>query len=285
MDESLQMFLDYLKIRGELSVEHSARSVLVRMKRWSMERDCESWSDIDARLLDEWVAEQSRVLSPRSILNYVARVRRFFGWLEREGLVLKSPVSADLGRCRECRSVIHPPSEEEMCHILDQVCHDSSNASRNLAMMELMYSTGLRRLETASLDVKDLRCGELKVKGKGCKERMVPVGKEAWECVWDYMNGERAHVVVRHGECEALFLSQYGGRLSAQGVYVALKKHLVGGVHMLRRACATHMLRHGAPMETLRRLLGHEHLSTTQSYTAVCVEDLKRELLNRHPGW
>jgi integrase/recombinase XerD len=154
-------------------------------------------------------------------------------------------------------------------------------------MMELMYLCGLRRSEVSGLDLRDVRGDEMRVRGKGGKERLVPLGESAGRLLRDYVAGERAMVVGRHGACVALFLSMYGGRMDSQGVYAALKYSMQSkvGPHMLRRACATHMLRNGAPAEVLRRLLGHDRLSTTKFYTDVTGEDLRREMLNRHPGW
>jgi len=285
--EVMECYLADLGSRFETATVRGARIQLARFLRDAVAVGFSGWSDIDTLFVACWVEGlHKQGLSPGTLGAYVSRLRHFFRWLVREGVVLANPVSANLSGPVP-RPVIRPPDAATVARAIDRADVSRNNVERNRAMMELMYLCGLRRSEVSGLDLRDVRGDDVRVLGKGRKERLVPLGESAGRLLRDYVSGERAMIVGRHGECEALFLSMYGGRMGSMGVYMALK-HSMGSTvnpHMLRRACATHMLRNGAPVEVLRRLLGHDRLSTTEFYTDVSAEDVRREMVLRHPGW
>jgi site-specific recombinase XerD len=287
MREHLELYVASLRDRMAAGTIRGMREQLLRFVKSAEALGVVAWSDVDASFLQSWVASLlKRGVSARTVEGYVSNLRQFFRWLVRENLVLVNPVADGLSG-PVYRPVISPPEVAVVAAAIDRVDVSRHNAERNRAMMELMYLCGLRRAEVASLDLRDVRGDEMRVCGKGRKERLVPLGESVSKALLEYMSGERAMIVGRFGECEALFLSMYGGRMGVEAVYAALKYSMRSKIspHMLRRACATHMLRNGAPVEVLQRLLGHDRLSTTEFYTDVTGEDLRREMLNKHPGW
>lgn len=264
-----------------------ARIQLAQFVRVATASGLSAWSDVDAQYLQSWVAGLlKRGVSPRTLEAYVSRLRHFFRWLVREGLVLANPVADGLAGYVP-RPVISPPDVAAVAGAIDREDVSRHNAERNRAMMELMYLCGLRRFEVSGLALRDVRGDEALVHGKGGKQRLVPLGVTVQKALQEYVSGERAMIVGRFGECEAMFLSMYGGCMGSQAVSAALKYSMRSkvGSHMLRRACATHMLQAGAPVQVLQKLLGHSRLSTTEYYTDVGAEDLRREMVRKHPRW
>ncbi len=286
MDDLLERYLSEQSSRASAP---GVRSVLRLAARSASEAGLYGWSDLPRPFVEEWLRHgRERGLSSRTVSLYASRLRCFFDWLVREGLVFANPVPLGFCACGVGPPVIVPPSESDVLAAIIHADPSGLNAERDRAMVELIYCCGLRRSEVSGLDVRDVRGDEVLVRGKGRKERLVPLGRFASATLRRYLSGGRVRVVVRYGDRDgALFLSSRGGRLGPQGVYVALKSLMRGevGPHMLRRACATHMLRNGAPVLALQKLLGHEQLSTTEFYTDVSMEDLRRVLLDKHPGW
>jgi integrase/recombinase XerD len=163
---------------------------------------------------------------------------------------------------------------------------------RDRAMLELMYASGLRVSELVDLPLVALnaRQGVLRVTGKGGKDRLVPVGEIALEHVGKYLAAARP-ALARGRQPAALFLSNRGAGMSRQTFWMLVKRHaLKVGIHpkrisphVLRHSFATHLLNHGADLRTLQMLLGHSSLSTTQIYTLVAKEGLKRLHAQHHP--
>lgn len=162
---------------------------------------------------------------------------------------------------------------------------------RDRAMLELLYATGLRvtELVTLTTDQINLRQGVLRVRGKGAKERLVPLGEMAVDSLDRYLTGARGALLGRR-ESADLFVSARGQRITRQAFWLMVKKYaLRAGInravspHGLRHAFATHLLNHGADLRALQMLLGHSSLSTTQIYTLVAKEGLKRLHAEHHP--
>lgn len=162
---------------------------------------------------------------------------------------------------------------------------------RDRAMLELLYATGLRvtELVTLSTDQLNLRQGVLRVVGKGSKERLVPIGEVAVECLSQYLQSARSEL-LKGRSSPAVFVSTHGHGLSRQMFWRSIKRYaVIAGVtrsvtpHGLRHSFATHLLNHGADLRALQMLLGHSSLSTTQIYTLVAKEGLKRLHAEHHP--
>ena len=233
---------------------------------------------------------KKKLLSPSARNGHISALRKLFSYLTERGLLLRDP-SLSLKRVKEPRRLprnLLTPSE--MLRVLAQIKGTDRVALRDRAVFELMYSTGIRRIELERLDLNSLRLGErvLEIDGKGDKFRLVPVGKEAYRALIEYLELGRPQFQSRGSE--ALFLSTVGGRIHTANLltnfrlYVSqagIKKKV--DLHSIRHMCATHMLQGKADVRYVQELLGHVNLSTTQLYTKVDTTDLKKVLDQCHP--
>ena len=186
--------------------------------------------------------------------------------------------------------------EEQVARLLAAADTPDPVGRRDRAMLELLYGTGMRVGELVALDLDDVGgdSGLIRVLGKGNKERLVPLGRCASAALADWLGpGGRPELAparwARRGDAEALFLNQRGGRLTRQGVWTVLRTRSArAGLapvhpHVLRHSCATHMLAHGADIRVVQELLGHASIATTQIYTKVTIEHLRRVIDIAHP--
>jgi integrase/recombinase XerC len=273
--------------------------------------------EIDLAQFDAFMEEQLATdrIRPKDIDKLA--VRHFLAWLQKEGLTKKS-IARKLACIRSflkylCREGViefnpaahlsTPKIEKTLPSFLDVVqaskAMELPNRSdifglRDAAILELLYSTGIRLTELIGLNISSIDpVGELvKVIGKGKKQRIVPVGRKALEALRAYL--EKRHELLEQGRSkgtvEALFLNRSGGRLSARSVQKIVAKYLrlVSHVqqvspHVLRHTFATHMLDAGADLKAVKELLGHVSLSTTQVYTHVTLDRLKKVYDQAHP--
>lgn len=258
-----------------------------------------TWAEVDRLGIRGFMGELSRQgLSKRSVARAVSTLRSFYRFLGTHYGMTQNPAAA----------VRSPKQDRPLPRLLDRVELDalmelaSSQARsggfkelRDLAMLEVFYSTGIRLAELAGLDLEDLDLvsEQLKVRGKGKKERIVPLGRPAVEALRGYLSA-REDLLARSGKSRtsttAVFLSVRGSRISARNVQRVVRKLLdaSGGseglrVHSLRHSFATHLLDAGADLRAVQELLGHASLSTTQVYTHTSVERLKRIYQKAHP--
>ena len=231
---------------------------------------------VDARVLSDWVAELGRGrgrLAPASVARRLAAVRaclRFtFG-------PAKVPAAALAPRLR--RRLPDAPKAADVDLVLGAADGDEPLALRDRALLELLYSAGLRSAEAVGLDLADVDFERetVHVRGKGGKERVVPLGEEAAYRLSRYLRDGRPALV--RGAEDALFVSARGRRLDTSRV-----RRLVRNPHRLRHAFATHLLEGGADLRTIQELLGHASLSTTQVYSHVDARRLRRVYDRSHP--
>lgn len=243
-----------------------------------------------AQLYDYLAARLAAGYQARSNARLLSGVRQFCQWQLRTGAIADDP-TALLEPPRIGRSLPKAPGEAEVEALLAAPDPGTPLGLRDRAMLELMYATGLRVSELVGLGLAglNLRQGVLRVTGKGDKERLVPIGDEALHWLRRYLEEARPALAGGRGS-QALFLNPRGGTLSRQGFWQLVKRHgAVAGVraglspHGLRHAFATHLLNHGADLRALQLLLGHASLSTTQIYTLVAREGLKRLHAEHHP--
>jgi integrase/recombinase XerD len=234
--------------------------------------------------------------APASVARALVSVRALHGFLEDEGQARGNP-AGDVGRPRVPAGLPKALSEEQVVSLLGAVTGDDAAARRDRAILEVLYGCGLRVSELVGLSLADIDgdAGVLRAFGKGSKERVVPVGRMARRALDDWLApAGRAAMAptrwARRGDAEALFLNTRGGRLSRQGAWgivhgygtkVGLADVLTP--HVLRHSCATHMLDHGADIRVVQELLGHASISTTQIYTRVSTERLRRVYEDAHP--
>lgn len=233
---------------------------------------------------------------PATLARATAALRGLHRFCLEEGLAPGDP-TAELAAPPLPRRLPKALSEEEVTSLIDAAAGDDPVARRDRAVLEVLYGTGIRVSELAGLSIADLGDGTglLRVLGKGNKERLVPVGRQARSALDRWLSPEgRGQLAprrwARRGDAEAVFLNTRGGRLSRQGVWLILgnRARLAGlgqrvHPHVLRHSCATHMLAHGADIRVVQELLGHVSIATTQGYTRVGAEHLRRAYEDAHP--
>jgi site-specific recombinase XerD len=239
-----------------------------------------SVEDVDARLLADYAAElgaarrgrEPSKLAPATIARKLAAVRAFLRFTLGASKVPDARLAP-----RRPRRLPEAPKPEEIEAELERFASGDPLAIRNRALAELVYSAGLRSQEAVDLDLADVEFDQeaLRVRGKGGKERVVPLGEEAayWVALW-----LRERPKLARGAHDALFISARGRRLDTS----TLRK-LFPHPHRLRHAFATHLLEGGADLRTIQELLGHSSLSTTQMYSHVDAKRLRKVYDRAHP--
>ncbi|MDD5082548.1 MAG: site-specific tyrosine recombinase XerD [Dehalococcoidales bacterium] len=221
----------------------------------------------------------------------VAAARSFFGFMINEGSIRDNP-TANLGSPKVGKPLPRPISISEIRLLLEQPTKLSTpEAKRDRAILELLYASGMRVSELASLDVGDVNLERREVRcfGKGHKERFVPIHDRAALAVGEYVKEDRPHLQRSEAET-ALFLNRRGDRLTRQGLWQILKSYAKSAglnkevtPHTLRHSFATHMLSGGADLRSVQELLGHANISTTQVYTHLTTEHVRRAYEKAHP--
>jgi integrase/recombinase XerD len=227
----------------------------------------------------------------RSIARRQSAFRRYYAFLARTEAGFADPTLL-IERPRMPRSLPKALAEREIESLLDAPDVAATLGQRDRAMLELMYACGLRVSELVELPLAALntRQGVLRITGKGGKDRLVPVGEEALARLGSYLADARP-VLAKGRQPSALFLSKRGEGMTRQMFWTLVKRYaLKVGInpkrispHVLRHSFATHLLNHGADLRALQMLLGHSSLSTTQIYTLVAKEGLKRLHAQHHP--
>jgi integrase/recombinase XerC len=235
--------------------------------------------DVDIRVLADWVSELGRArergkLAPATIGRKLASVRALLRFTRGPGYVPDASLAP-----RRVRRLPDAPKQAEVEGIVAALAGDTSLALRNQALVELVYSAGLRSAEAVGLDLGDVDFEQEHVHvrhGKGAKDRIVPLGEEAAHLVARYLHEARPQLA--RGAENALFLSTRGHRLDTSTL-----RRLVPHPHRLRHAFATHLLEGGADLRTIQELLGHASLSTTQMYSHVDAKRLRKVYDGSHP--
>jgi site-specific recombinase XerD len=255
------------------------RSDLRQFAAW-LERRGTTLDEVDVRVLADWVADLGRArttgrrLAPATIGRKLAAVRA----LLRSALGAARVPDASLAP-RRTRRLPDAPREHEVDEVLAALEGDGPLPLRNRALVELVYSAGLRSAEAIGLDLADVDFEQEHVhvrRGKGGKDRIVPLGEQAAWWVRRYI--DEARPALARGAEDALFLSTRGRRLDTSTL-----RRLVPHPHRLRHAFATHLLEGGADLRTIQELLGHSSLSTTQVYSHVDAKRLRRVYDSAHP--
>ena len=225
-----------------------------------------------------------------TIQRKAAALRTFYKHLRREG-VRESDPTAGLATPRKSQKLPHVLGRAEVQRLLDQPKGTDPIALRDRALLELMYACGLRASEAITLEPQhlDLCDGVARVLGKGSKERIVPIGREAVKAVEVYLRRGRPALVGTR-EQSRLFVNFRGGGLTRQGLYKVIDRHArtagLGGKmspHTLRHSFATHLLAGGCDLRSVQEMLGHADVSTTQLYTHLSSEHLKDAYFKAHP--
>ncbi|MGA2454273.1 MAG: site-specific tyrosine recombinase XerD [Solirubrobacteraceae bacterium] len=225
-----------------------------------------------------------------TLARKIACLRSFYRHLRREGLIEHDP-TADLRGPRKPQRLPRVLTREQVARLLEQPQGSKPLALRDRALLELMYACGLRASEAVGLELADvdLEEGMLCARGKGSKERIVPVGRQAVLALLAYCRGGRP-ALVAGGAQTRLFLNSRGTGLTRQGLYKIVQGHARrAGLqermspHTLRHSFATHLLAGGCDLRSLQEMLGHADLATTQVYTHLSAERLKHAYFSAHP--
>jgi integrase/recombinase XerC len=286
------LFLDYLKVERQAS-PHTLRSyrddleVFGRFLEESQVGEADPTVANPARLrrYSAWLHSQG--YSAATIARRLASLRSFFRYLRRHGTVSADPASG-LRNPKQPTRLPRLLRIDDVIRLLDTIPLDSPLGMRDRALFETLYGGGLRVSELVGLNLDDLdfEAELVRVRGKGRRERLSPVGRMAIRCIDQYL-----HVrVPKQGHEPALFLNRYGTRLTTRSVGRLLEEHLVraglkdaASPHTLRHSFATHLLDRGADLRSVQELLGHRNLTTTQIYTHVTRERLLDIYQGAHP--
>jgi integrase/recombinase XerC len=253
------------------------------------------WNTVDRLGLRGFLGElHRRGLSKRSAARALSAVRSLYRYLQEHHGVPNNIARAAKGPKLEKRlpTYLDRSQTQRLFEWAEsRAGGDELGPTRDLAMLELFYSTGIRLSELSGMNVEDLDLlsDQVKVRGKGRKERIVPVGSQAVLALRRYLNLREALVARIRGDRRAVFLSRRGKRLAPRGIQriMHVMFDAIGGdglrVHSLRHTFATHMLDAGADLRAVQELLGHASLSTTQVYTHTSVERLKKVYNQAHP--
>lgn len=286
MKKHIEQFCNSLKAEKDVS-PHTMRAYTKDLEEFLSFTDKKP-QDIDNLDIRGFLASlYYRKLKKSSIARKLATIRSFFKYLHREGIVKKNPAKL-VSSPKVPKSLPRFLTVDEAFALMNSPKGDTFQASRDKAILELLYSSGLRVSELTTLDINDFDIKEslVRVKGKGKKERIIPIGSKAVEAMENYLP-ER---ILLKKKSQALFLNNRGGRLTQRSIrrivdkygrMIALKGHL--SPHALRHTFATHLLHGGADLRAIQELLGHSSLSTTQKYTHVDIVHLIEVYDKAHP--
>lgn len=296
MYDLVDHFIYYLKIEknySELTIEAYQKDLFAGIDYFSqkleLSQEMLNPSQIDGRLFRHFLAHmQQNSLSRASIARRLAAWRSFFKHLYREGLIQGSPLTRMTNPKQEKRlpRFLYQEDTKRLIEAPD----NSLLGIRDRAMLEMLYATGIRVSELVSINLVNMELdrGFLKVWGKGSRERLVPVHEKAISAMNLYLRKSRP--LLLKDECPAVFVNYKGSRLSDRGVRKIVDKYcrLVGlkyniSPHDIRHSFATHLLDNGADLRSVQELLGHVSLSSTQIYTHVTKQKLKKIYLLAHP--
>ena len=292
MEAHVRTFLSYLRVEKGLS-DNTIQAYRRDMAKFAAFAGKRGLGTADVRrehVVDFLGSLYRRNLDSRSVARHLVTIRHFFRFSLMEGVIDDDP-AANIESPKFRQSLPEFLSVDEVDRLLRQPDANDMIGIRDKAMIELMYSTGLRVSELCGLRVSDLQMdpGCLRCIGKGDKERLVPVGHQALEAVQAYLRDARKEL-SRGVASPYLFLNQKGHKLNRiafwkilgeYGRKAGLRKSLTP--HMLRHSFATHLLDRGADLRSVQMMLGHSDISTTQIYTHVVEERLKQVYKAHHP--
>ncbi|MCX5708465.1 MAG: tyrosine recombinase XerC [Candidatus Omnitrophica bacterium] len=284
MDRLIEKFVRYLEIEKNYSTHTilNYRLDLNDFLKFLGETPVES---VDYLLLRKYLAVlKEKKLGSRSMARHLSALRSFFKFLTREGFLKTNPILS-VSSPKLDKHLPQFLTEEEVTRLIESSLAKDEMGLRDRAILETFYSTGMRISELVSLSQEDLDFigGVVKLKGKGKKERIAPIGDKAISSLRDYLE-------KRKKQTSAVFLNKRGTRITDRGVRNIVGKYLkLSGMkqgvspHTLRHSFATHLLNRGADLRTVQELLGHANLSSTQIYTHLTTEKLKSVYDKAHP--
>ena len=299
MKEDINSFLNYLAVEKGFSENTvvAYRNDLYQLASFVEEEATKrgsipSWASFGRQgMLSYLLNLKERNYAATTAARKVAATKSFFGFMVAEGNIKDNPTQ-NVSSPKVGRSLPKPISVSQVRRLLEQPSKLSTpEAKRDRAMLELLYACGMRVSELVSLNLGDVDTegGYVRCFGKGYKERLIPIYKQAALAVAEYVTQARPHL-AHNSEQRALFLNRRGQRLTRQGFWQILKGYAKSAEldkevtpHTLRHSFATHMLSGGADLRSVQELLGHANISTTQVYTHLTTEHVRRTYEKAHP--
>jgi len=297
----MQSFLEWTQVKGQSKDTLRRRqAALRRFIHWCDERDLQQPQEITKPILERYQRHlyyyrksDGQPLTYGSQHAFLTPIRSFFKWLTKENHILYNPAS-ELELPRKPKRLPKTILDiEQVETIINQPDIETVTGLRDRAIMELLYSTGIRRMELANLMLFDIdpRRGTLLVRaGKGGKDRFIPIGERALAWVEKYRNEARPELATGFDD-NRLFLTDQGQAFRRNALSGRIKRYIEqagldvqGSCHLFRHAMATHMLENGADIRFIQAMLGHEDLSTTQIYTQVSIKKLAEIHAATHPA-
>jgi tyrosine recombinase XerC len=282
-NENLEQFKKYLTNEKNYSI-HTVKNYEKDIEQFILfSKELEK---VDEKKIREYLEFLSKKYSKNSAIRKIIALRSFFRFLIKSKKILKNPFEYILTPKKEKR-IPGVLTENEVKTLLDSIPCDNFFSLRDRVIMELLYSSGIRVNELVNLNINDVDFfnEEIKVTGKGNKERIVPVGSVAINFLQKYVKELKNKINTK-----ILFINKNKGRLTTRAVEMIVKSYAKkAGIlkrvtpHTLRHSFATHLLDRGADLRSVQELLGHSNLSTTQIYTHLSIQKLKKEYEKAHP--
>ena len=293
-DKLIKNFKNYLKIERNLS-KNTITSYLFDLQKLNIFLEENNFSsnpsNIKESTLKKFVYKISKEIKPSSQARIISGLKRFFDFLILENILIENPLK-NIETPKIGSKLPTTLTVKEIDKMIDNIDIKSKNKIRNKAIIEILYSCGLRVSELITLKVSDLYFNEsiIKVTGKGNKERFVPISKGAINYIEKYLNEIRIFKKIKKGSEDTLFLNERGSGLSRVMIYIILNDLKIKaeinkkiGPHTLRHSFATHLLENGADLITIQNMLGHENIVTTERYLHVNRKHLVESVSKYHP--
>jgi len=290
MQRYIDKFVNYLKVEKNAS-PHTVTNYTVDLKGFAAFLGNRGIETVDHLFLRRFLADlRAKNLSKKSVARKLSALRSFFKFLYREGYLKTNPASA-ISTPKLDRNLPVFLDVDKVVRLVTSPDGETTDGARDRAILETLYSTGIRVGELVRLDLGDIDFigGVVKVLGKGKKERVVPIGETALAAIRKYRDA-RGRCERRIKDKEIVFVNRFGTRLTDRGVRRVIEKYIRKcsiqekvSPHSLRHSFATHLLDRGADLRSVQELLGHVNLSTTQVYTHITAERLKSVYDKAHP--
>ena len=286
-EKYINEFIDYLRYEKKYSENtiNSYKRDLIKSKT-IIKKD---FTKLDKKDIQTIIQSLSKEESPNSVSRCISTLKSFYKFLELYKYTNSNPLTT-ITNPKTQKKLPKVLSEEEIDKLLD-INLNTNFDYRNKAMLELMYSSGLRVSELVNLKVNDIDLvnSSVRIFGKGSKERIIPLNDYATIALKNYILYYRTSL-FKHGENNYLFLNNHGNKMTRQGFFkilskIAKEKNIKTELspHTLRHSFATHLLKHGADLRSIQELLGHSDISTTQIYTHITEERLQKNYEEFHP--
>lgn len=288
----IDQFIDHLWLEDGLSKNtlNSYRFDLSIFMNWLVDTKKVEIFEVTESEIQEFLAFKFPTSKSRSISRLLATLRRFFRYLLRENKIHEDP-TLKIQTPKIPKSLPKSLSEEEVETLLHAPDINTWGGIRDRAMLELLYACGLRVSELVGIQLTEvvISDGVIRIIGKGSKTRLVPMGEEAVDWIKKYLKDARQNILNKQTS-KFLFVTNRGSAMTRQSFWYAIKKYAVianidkpMSPHVIRHAFATHLINNGADLRVIQMLLGHSDISTTQIYTHVARERLKKLHEKHHP--